>query len=381
MEVMAKEQSIPFKSEIFDEGIIQFERNLKSILSKYRKHGIPVILSTVVSNEKDVVPFVSDTIPDLDTFIGALKLENPEAKELAQTSAHAAYYLGSYYFEEDPDTARKYLHLAKELDMLRFRAPEKINDIIVKLAQEYNASLVDMKSIFESNSENEVVGDNLMTEHVHPNIEGQFLMADAFYEKIKELDILDDWDNYVPFDEARNDIPVTLIDSLQGIIVIEKLKNSWPYNLNSDNLDSTALPERSYKDKLTEIRMAQDIYLNVRKWDDIMAIAYSTYESDKDYDKALHVAQSLIFEYPEQAVVYRMAGDMCIGLKDYPKAVFYYRRFNFFDKSSDSAEKLALAYLYSDNVAEATKVLSEAKSRGLDVRGMSELENMLIVEE
>lgn len=373
MEVMAKEQSIPYNSEVFNEGISQFKNNLNDILSKYKKHKIPVILSTVVSNEKDVIPFISDTISNLEKFVEDVKSEKPEAKVIAQNNAHAAYHLGSFYYEINLDTSKKYLHLAKELDLLRFRAPQKINDIIVELSHKYNVSLVDMKSVFEAHSQNGIVGNNLMTEHVHPNIEGQFLMADAFYEKIKELDILQDWRNYIPFKEAKNDIPVTLIDSLQGMIVIEKLKDSWPFNLTKRNYRSNIGTNEGNIDKLTEIKMAQDINLKIRKWNDVMALAYRMYASDKEYEQGLRVAQSLIFEFPEQGVVYRMAGDMCMKLEDYQKAVFYYTRYDHFEASSDSAEKLATAYLYLNDLDLASKTLSEAKSNGLDVSKLSEL--------
>ena len=132
---------------------------------------------------------------------------------------------------------------------------------------------------------------------------------------------------------------------------------------------------------MKEAKMAQDIHLKVRKWDDVMALAYNMYDADEDYNKALHVAQSLIFEYPEQGVVYRMAGDMCMKMGDFHKAVFYYTRNNYFDQSRDSAEKLALAYLHLDSIPLAKRVLSEAKNKGLDVSEMSELQSKMTGEE
>jgi lysophospholipase L1-like esterase len=373
MEVMADKQRIPYQSEAYFNGINQFEANLKKILSKYNKKEIPVILSTVVSNERDVQPFISEGITDIEPLEEVLALESPDTIEVAQYDAHEVYKRGILYLKNDEEAAKKYLHLAKELDLLRFRAPQEINDVIVKLSQEYNASLVDMKAIFETHSPNGIVGNKLLTEHVHPTIEGQFLMADAFYEKIKELNVLDNWENYIPYHDAVEDIPVSLIDSLQGKIVIEKLKNSWPYTLNPVIQDTGSIAKKSYIDRLTEIRMAQDINLKVRKWDDVMAIAYNTYDRDKDYEKGLQVAQSLIFEYPEQGVVYRMAGDMCLKMKDYPKAVFYYTRYNYFDESSDSAEKLALAYLELNKIPLARKTLRDARNKGLEVIDLTEL--------
>ena len=59
MEVMAREQQIPYKSEVYQAGIDQFRSNFQKIISKYQAHDVPVILSTLVSNEKDIAPFIS----------------------------------------------------------------------------------------------------------------------------------------------------------------------------------------------------------------------------------------------------------------------------------------------------------------------------------
>ena len=198
-------------------------------------------------------------------------------------------------------------------------------------------------------------------------------MADAFYNKIKDLKLLNNWENYIPYEEAIQDIPVSQIDSIQGILVINKLKKSWPYNINYITVETDSAINNNLKDKYTEVNMAQDINLNIRKWDDAMAIAYKMYESDEDYEKALDIAQTLIFEYPEQGIVYKMAGDMCIKLGNYKKAAFYYFRFNYFKESKESAEKLATAYIKLSQLNEAKKTLSEAKKNGLNVSSLAEL--------
>lgn len=373
MEVMAKEQRIPFDSKVYLDGVEQYKNNLQKVLSKYKRHDIPVILSTLVSNERDIIPFISDTIPNIEEFNEAVNEQNPLAKKIAQNNAHAAYSLGTFYLETNGDSAKKYLHLAKELDLLRFRAPEKINESIIGLSHEYSTSLVDMKSVFETHSSNGIVGDELMTEHVHPNIKGQFLMADAFYNKIKELKLLDGWQNYIAYEDAVQDIPVSQIDSIQGIMVIEKLKQSWPYNINQIAEERDSISNKDLKNKYTEIKMAQDINMDIMKWDHAMATAYKMYEHDEEYEKGLDIAQSLIFEYPEQGAVYQMAGNMCMKKGDYKRAVFYLYRYHYFENSSKSAEELATAYIKSNQMEQAKKTLAQARNSGLEVPNLNEL--------
>lgn len=370
MEVMAREQSIPYGSKVFEEGINQYESNLKRILDKYKRHGIAVIISTVVSNEKDIKPFISDSIENRNEFLKNLEQGQPEAKQVAQKNALAAYILGRYYLEKNQDTSKKYLQLAKELDYLRFRAPERINEVIRELAQEYETPLIDMEGVFLAHSPYEVVGDELMTEHVHPNIKGQFLMADAFYNKIKELNLLSSWDNYISYDGAFEDIPITKIDSMYGKIVIDDLKRSWPYDLNM----SGALPSRlDYFNLTYEQQKALDVYSKTEHWKDVMRKAYFKYSMDGDYVNGLKVAESLIFEYSTQGEVYGMAGEMCLKLEDFKKAIYYFTKQNQLNKNSLSVQKLAETYIKLDQLDLALKVLKEAKRTGLNDKKLDDL--------
>lgn len=373
MEVMAKEQRIPYNSKVYLAGLDQFENNLKRILRKYKNNNIPVILSTVVSNEKDIKPFISDSIIDRNKLIQNIEQKNPEAHWLASKNADAAYEFGKYYLQKNKDTAKKYFHIAKELDLLRFRAPKKINEIIMNLSNEYDCSLVDMEEVFLKYSAQGIIGNELLTEHVHPNVKGYFVMADAFYNKIKELNFLNNWDNYITFNEAFHDIPITKIDSLRGKLLIKHLKRSWPYNLKMAEEDSFS-PFYTTVYPTYEEKKALEIHTNQTKWEDVMKQSYHRYKYDKEYEKGLRVAQSLIFEFPEQGEVYRLAGIMCLKSDGLNKAAYYFFKYNELDKSSLSAQLLASVYIKLDKIDLAQKILLDANKRGLN---NEELDDML----
>ena len=336
MEVMAKEQEIPLNSEAFVAGISQFEGNLKRILDKYERHGIPVILSTLVSNEKDVKPFISDDL-DKENFVESIEKNKPDVHELAQKNAEAAYILGQHYLERNPDSAKKYLHLAKELDLLRFRAPEKINEVIMQQAHERKLPLVDMKNIFESKVPNGILGDELVAEHVHPNVEGYFVMADAFYEKVKALNLLENWEHYVTYEEAFDDIPVTQIDSLKGKLAVEILKQSWPYDLSMSGTKPVGYNYVTQNPTFEETT-AINLHNHQEQWQYLITQAYHKYNEDGDYKNALKVAQTLIFEFPEQFKVYEMAGEMCQKLGDDAYAEYYFKKSRYLKSMKASQE-------------------------------------------
>ena len=60
MKYVVKEQVIPYKSKLFQQGLEQFQNNMKLVLNLFKKHQIPVFFSTVGVNLKDLKPFKDD---------------------------------------------------------------------------------------------------------------------------------------------------------------------------------------------------------------------------------------------------------------------------------------------------------------------------------
>ena len=324
MEVMAKEQQIPYNSKVYNVGINQFKSNLEKIISKYEENDIPVIISTLVSNEKDIPPFISYKFSE-DKFEKALNKDKTAASKIAEGNAKAAYKLGQYYLSKQQDSAKKYFHIAKELDLLRFRAPQKINDAIIELSHKKNVYLVDSRKLFKADSPNGIIGNELMAEHVHPNVKGNFIIADAMYNKIKELHRIGDWTNFISYDKAFQDIPITRIDSIRGKLITEDLKQSWPYDLKMSGKNPVRL-YKSIQNPTYEERKAINLYSGREKWEDVMRQAYHTYMNRDDFESALRVAQSLIAEFPEQPRVYEMAGNICLKMNKADAAEFYFEK-------------------------------------------------------
>ena len=164
MERLVADQKIPFGSSLYGRGKKQFRENLRFVLEKAKQAGLPVLVSELVSNVRDQKPFISVTTNDYPpasaVYTVALNQENQ----------------GNY------DIARKKYYQAKDLDALRFRASEEFNEIIQELCKQYGMITVPMKEAFEKESENALIGNNLMLEHLHPNLKGYFVMADAFFE-------------------------------------------------------------------------------------------------------------------------------------------------------------------------------------------------------
>jgi len=140
MEVMASKQHIAYGSADYKAGIDQFNQNMTELCSTLNDEKIPTFLSTVVSNEKDLPPFISNG-------------SGPGSANWYYDAGQTAYHKADY------PTAKQDFDKARELDQLRFRASETINTCIKKIAGQYPyVHLVDAQQLFEQNSPHGILG-------------------------------------------------------------------------------------------------------------------------------------------------------------------------------------------------------------------------------
>lgn len=213
MKRIVAEKEIIYGSELYKKGINQYKTNLSEILEIANKNDIPVFLSDLVSNIKDLHPFYP-----------ANENSNTQAINFYNKAKNAERG-GNYHL------ASELYYKAKDHDPVRFRASEEINDIIDSLGKVNNCYLIEMKEAFINASENGLVGDNLLTEHVHPNIDGQFLMANTSFKAILESNIISDSKISIikSIADYQNNWGYSDLDSLAALYRINQLKSYWPF--------------------------------------------------------------------------------------------------------------------------------------------------------
>ena len=139
--------------------------------------------------------------------------------------------------EEKYDEARAAYYRAKDLDALRFRASEDFNEIVHEVAEKHGAPVVPMMAYFEAASPHGLIGDDLMLEHLHPNVDGYLLIADAFFETIRQNGfIADEWDStrIKPAAYYAENWPVTELDRALGRLRAMDLMDYWPFRPPSE---------------------------------------------------------------------------------------------------------------------------------------------------
>jgi lysophospholipase L1-like esterase len=294
MERLVAEQNIPYQSPIYEAGKKQYQENLRAILKNAQQANVPVIIGELVSNVRNMQPFLS---MQSDSFQAAIQVYKT-AKILDQQNNNKA--------------AKEKYYLAKDLDALRFRASEEFNEIIHLVAEEFDGIVVPMKSVFESASPGRIPGKEFFIEHLHPNIEGYFLMADAFFETMRNKKIITtQWLEYriSPASYYRTTWGLTPLDTLYGNLRIRILKGGWPFK-------PKAAPNRAIIDYVPATKAES---LAVKVWDQL---DYSLerghvemaeyYQKSKRYKLAYEEYRALICLTPLNVSPYLKSADMLI---------------------------------------------------------------------
>ncbi len=211
---IVSETSIPYKSELYEAGKEQFDENLKLFIQRIKDEGITLIPGTLVSNLSGQKPF-----------------ESPEEEGCESA---AACFEKAIAVEDSGDykKAKEYYIKAKDLDGLRFRAPSEFNDIIRSAVIHNSLPLAEVEEIFENNSQNGIPGNDLLLEHLHPNIEGYQLIAEAYFNalaKIYDKNLGRRAENWSQSTKIASISGITDLDSVYASIVIRRLKSGWPF--------------------------------------------------------------------------------------------------------------------------------------------------------
>lgn len=182
MERIINSRSIALDGPKYQLAMHQFDSNLSAILEALTQKGIPVWLGSLASNYKDQAPFV-----DVKDALDAQEQPLPLASTIFQEGQ-------SLLVNGDADAAQTRFAYAKDLDGLKFRAPESINQIIREKATAYEqVHYVPVYETFVEHSPNGIIGDELMLEHLHPNAKGYFLMGASFAQAMLENKSLAEW--------------------------------------------------------------------------------------------------------------------------------------------------------------------------------------------
>ena len=192
-----------------------------------------MLLSTLVANLKDFHPLRSDCgggklSQELDLLVGQGRLR--EAVQLCEKELNETPYCASRHFElgrvhyrlgEYAKASKEFVY-ARDMDRLPFRAPTVFNRIIRRLASasaEGQILLSDSEERFARTSPHRIVGDELITEYLHPTVYGHYLIALNMVEVLSSGPLGRTWgegdtDNVKDYDEYARQLGYSLGDRI-----------------------------------------------------------------------------------------------------------------------------------------------------------------------
>jgi len=246
-----------------------FHANLADLCRTARRSGAAVLLATVPVNLKDSPPFGSLHRADLveadllrwqsaiDTGVGA-EAAGDSAKAISQYKQAAAlddhfaelhFRLARCHFALGQfEEARLEYALACDWDALQFRADSRVNDLIRQVerqSQDGGVRLVDTARTFSefAREDRGIPGDRFFNDHVHPNFDGDYLLAKTLFPALCEtLDARSRQTGQtfrLPAAQAAASLPVLSREECAAQLAFTLLNES---RIAADMLQLTSLP-------------------------------------------------------------------------------------------------------------------------------------------
>jgi tetratricopeptide (TPR) repeat protein len=343
MSRMAQNQNIEYNSGVYKKGLSQFEGNLDDILQMAKDKNVPVILGTLTCNLKDQPPFIS---LKSNVYPSADKIFNEAKQELSTNN----------FVKADSN-----FRFAKDLDALRFRAPSAINKIIYKLAKKYNDNVLNIDSAFAAISPDHIVGNNLMTDHLHPTLFGYKFMGRLFFDEMKKLNYLPKTQSLNLSEKLQDSITVSnfnfsRLDSVIGEYRIKLLKNDWPFvNAGKKLSNSNIINPKNRIDSIAA-NYLEDKFI----WEQAHRKAAAYYLERKNINSFLREMDVLIEEYPIITEYYEYVANTLIPLKEWDKTYKYLVEEQKIKPTAFATKWIGTIELYKGHLDSANVFLNES---------------------
>jgi lysophospholipase L1-like esterase len=382
-----------------------FRENIGRMIDAAEDARVPIMFSALVSNLRDHPPFrpvfaATTSDPDrqehtrLLQAAGVALAQNDHMsalmlseRALAIDSLHAGgwYERGRALLAEGRDEeARASFVKAKDLDCLRFRAPEEFQEILAGVCASRHVTFIRTDAAFADASPHGIIGQELMTEHLHPTIPGYALMGKGFADAIRSAGLLTTrsaWDTVHPLtDNAYFALStVSAFDSLTGAIRVALLKQHWPFPQDS--------AQHGYQPSTPEAVIAYDYVRGARTWSDARYAMAAAYASEQRFMLAARECLALAKAVPWSYEPVLRAADYCRLAARPAEAEALYRRSAATQPNPFAPLKLAILLLDQGRDAEAEAQARLALSpdrryaRGLDAAATSTAYYVLAVAE
>jgi lysophospholipase L1-like esterase len=345
METLGRDQQIPLNGAAYQHGVRQFAENLSLLVRKFRAAGIPVFVGGLVSNVRDQPPFASPANAA------------PGGADSAFAAGRAALARG------DSAAARTQFVRARDLDVVRFRAPSEFNTIIRETAKADGAVYVPVPEAFDSAS-GAMPGAALFLEHLHPTQDGAVLLARSYFEALRSagflgrtarLDRMRSWADY------ERGMAITPFDNRIVFHTRQTLMRRWPF----------VAPERQedYRASYHPVGLLDSLSFMASRgeaWAPLKLSLARAYEAAGHPDSAAAEFRGLARDTPQFAEPWELLGRSLLEAKSDSEAAVAFQRALAIRPSANVAFAAGDLAMRQKNPAAAIPLLETAVRMGID---------------
>jgi len=342
METVVRDQRITLGGKVYERGKQQFESNLLVTLDAFRRAGVPVFIGSTPSNLRDQKPFGSVASP-------------------RDSSAAAAFDSArSALARLDTARARSLFARARDLDLIRFRAPGEFREIIKRVASKTGAHYVPSEEAFDSVAQYGIPGRDLFLEHVHPNAGGYLLLGRTFFEAVKRSGLMEkaDLGRLASWDEYARRMDLTALDNRIVYHTVKTITTRWPFlPVNAQQNYRGTYQPTDFTDSL-----AFEVSMGTIQWAQAKVATARWFEVRGQVDSALAEYAGLIRREPHSEAGYRLAGAALLDAKQPLRAQPFLERSYAIEATPFTAYALGVLARQAGDTQRATALLEQSLS-------------------
>jgi lysophospholipase L1-like esterase len=338
METIARDQDIRIGSDTYAAGLKQFSDNISTALRFFADRHIPVFIASVESNLRSQHPFASPSNREADS---------------AFTTGQGALALG------DTASGARLLRRARDLDVVRFRAPMALDDSVRRLAAAGGAIYVPVAERFDSLSPGGLPGPELFLEHVHPNARGYAEMGRVFFEAIQSRGFLGrhaQLARFAGWDAYRARMALTPLDDRIVEHTVRTVTTRWPFVSRARAAD--------YRGTYVPVDGPDSLAFLVSRggmaWGEAKGRLGQRYERTGHPDSALAEYRGLLRDAPYRELPNRLVGRMLFAMGRPEEALPLVERAMRLRPSGEAAYLLGSIHLARHELEPAIAFLDEA---------------------
>ncbi len=294
MESVVGDQRIMFGGDAYKRGVAQYESNLTHALKTFRAAGIPVFLASTPGNLRNLKPFATSGIP-------------PDS-----SATYVFDSATSVLASGDSLRAAEQFSRARDLDMIRFRAPSEFAGIVQRVTRESGSNYVPVLEEISRESQYGIPGEDLFLEHVHLNQRGYALIARSFYDALARQSFLGrkaDLSRFAGWDDYERRMRLTSLDHRIAFHTVKTVTTRWPFMPVATQLD--------YRGTYQPVDLLDSVAFNASRggmsWAQAKGMIAARYADQGDFELAVDEYDGLIRDGPQVEIGYRLAGRVLLG--------------------------------------------------------------------